>query len=254
MLVGTVRTVGAIVALGMVSMTVVSTMPQVFFEKTDTRVMSLESGPPVKISSYGGNVNVRSVEGSEKPVAVVETKWNLKKPGLMRSGGPEGQELSLYCGDWSLGTWCGRGDWNVATMPQQKLEVSSVAGDVNISARTAQTSVSSAAGDVTIRGVNGDIHVRSSGGDVDVAGSEGNLDIQTAAGSVEAVAGDEGNIKIKTSAGDVKLVLPPGEYQIKTQSSLGGTSSAFSNSPNAKRIIDISTSVGDITILNSSEK
>lgn len=254
MLVKATQVVGVAVAALLVSSTVASAAPHMVVEKSETLKVQIDDSKRLKFSGFAGDITVDPAKPGAEPGAVVDAKWNLHKPELRVNDSADELHLSLHCGRWRMLGWCGNGNWNATVSPKQELKVSSAAGNVQIGPRAADTSVRTAAGDIRIGAVEGDVRVRTSAGSVEIGRTEGDLNVRTSAGSVEAVAGSIGNVSIKTAAGDVRLVLPPGEYQINAHSSMGDVVSAFPNSPNAERVIDLKASAGDVTIVNAANE
>ncbi len=140
-------------------------------------------------------------------------------------------------------------DITVRDLDGGSLDIATVSGDIDVSARAQRVEIESVSGDVAFRGHASRIEVETVSGEIELAGVEGEVqastvsgDVELEAGSVsiarfESVSGDViaslevtggGRLSADSMSGDVRLTLPgsqQGEFSAQTFS--GHIRSAF---------------------------
>src|SRR5262249_18985032 len=107
-------------------------------------------------------------------------------------------------------------------------------------------------GDVSVTGVRGPVQMQSQHGDLDARRLHGRrVDAETDHGSVRvqlAVAPER--VTASTSHGDVTAILPRtgDSYRVRLSTDHGDTTNDVRSDPQASRVVDLSTSHGDVTV------
>ncbi|MCP2255674.1 hypothetical protein LY13_004455 [Prauserella aidingensis] len=99
---------------------------------------------------------------------------------------------------------------------------------------------------LTVDGV-GDVHVEMNSGDVR-GSARGSVDVDGNSGSVELEVADPRRVTADLNSGDVRLTVPDGEYEVLGDSNSGDRDIGVTVSPNADRVLDLSTNSGDVLV------
>ena len=112
--------------------------------------------------------------------------------------------------------------------------IGNTVGDITVSDVTGALSLSGDVGDLSIVGVGSPtVSARSSVGDI----------------TLSLVSAPE-EVTITSSTGDVTVTVPEDDsgYRIETDTSIGSVTNQVGSDPSQSRLIDLRTSVGDITV------
>jgi Putative adhesin len=122
-------------------------------------------------------------------------------------------------------------------------------------------------GNVTVRDAAGAVRVKSTSGDVDVLGAKG-ATVESSSGNVRAmnvggavtVKATSGDVDVKltvaapvtarTGSGNVDVIVPPGSYQVRTDTGSGdATVTGVTNDPSSRNVLDVHTGSGDVSVV-----
>jgi hypothetical protein len=108
------------------------------------------------------------------------------------------------------------------------------------------------AGGITVTGVEGDVEMSSSAGDVRASGLRSkSVEARSSAGAVDlGFDAAPSTVTAHSSAGEVSVRLPqtPGGYQVHASTSAGTPRVNVASDPNSARVIDATSSAGDVTV------
>jgi len=113
-------------------------------------------------------------------------------------------------------------DIDVSGMDNEKLTVSSVSGDVGVSATSRRVSIESVSGDVEFSGQTPRISAESVSGDVTLSGISGEIEATTVSGDMELQAGLVDSVKLETVSGDMTAVAEVSENGRLSVESMSG--------------------------------
>ena len=131
------------------------------------------------------------------------------------------------------------------------VELETDAGDVVLDGDFGEVDVVTTVGDLRIDGSAERLGVETTVGDVTIGAITvtGDASIATSAGEVDAtLAAVPSRLDIITNVGNVDLTLPAGEYRIDTSTNTGDVTIDAPNTPDSDTIVNVETTVGDITI------
>lgn len=185
------------------------------------------------VDSDVGEIRIRAVAPGEQPGAVATSRSSFIDPtvSVVQSGGST--VLRSACTGPSWIDPC-EVEWEILVP---------AASDVDV-----QTSV----GEVLVAGISGAVRAETSVGDVDLADSRSTeVTVHTSVGDIDItslVAPD--SVQGTTSTGDVRLTVPDSgdAYRVDLDTSVGETHNQVGDDPSARKVITVSTSVGDIYV------
>lgn len=180
-----------------------------------------------------GEVSVRAAEPGEEPRAEVTVRSTLRDPEVTSTVGDGRAELVSRCQDWWWLDNCSV-DWEIVVPAETELTISNSVGDIVVRDVTGALSLSGDVGDLNILGVGSPtVSARSSVGDITLS---------------LVAAPDE--VAVTSSTGDVSVTVPDdgSGYHIETNTSIGSVTNQVGSDPAQSRLIDLETSVGDITV------
>ena len=125
-------------------------------------------------------------------------------------------------------------EWDIVVPRDTELTIRSEIGEVTVTEVTGPLSVTTDVGGLTARNIGSPtVRASSSVGDI-------TLGLVTPPQQIEAT----------TSTGDVTMDVPDdgAGYRVRTDTSVGSVSNELGSTPGADRVIEVSTSVGDITL------
>lgn len=124
------------------------------------------------------------------------------------------------------------------------------------------------AGTLDLSGAWGDVRVESTVGEVRLAGRAASLDLTATAGSVSGSGLEIGDVAVESTVGDIDLgfavvprsidavttagmlraALPDGDYEIRSETVVGGFTSGLTSTPGAERVYRFESTAGDIVL------
>jgi hypothetical protein len=188
---------------------------------------------------------------------------------VIHGGTDPGPSYQLAGGVLTLNGVCGpdcRVDFVVTAPPGVAVKGELRSGDVALSGVGA-VDLRVSSGDVSVENSTGTVKVRAASGAINVIGGSevsleshsGDLNVLDVAGpvTVRASSGDA-NLKLNAVAsvtasvsnGDVDLMVPPGDYRLRTVTNSGEQEIVgIRDNPTSKDVLDLRTSSGDLRII-----
>lgn len=133
--------------------------------------------------------------------------------------------------------------------------------DVEVNSDNARVDISNVNGDVIVDADNGTTELSSIAGSIQVNSDNGRISGTDLFGPIANVETDNGRIELHFSAepdevtadsdnGSIELVVPPveGGYNVTTDTDNGNEAILVNDNPDSRRIIDVSTDNGNITV------
>lgn len=201
---------------------------------TDEQAFELSPGlTTLTVDSAVGDITVHTVAAHEEPLARATVQSSFRSPRIEEERGADSATLTSDCP--GVSSW-----FNVCDVSWEIF----VPDGASVDLRTSL-------GDVTAVGLTGPVRARSSVGDVTVEDSHSpSLDLDSSVGDVTVTALAPGSVTARSSTGDVTVHLPDdgSTYRLVTRTSLGDTRRDAREDSTSSYVIDLSTSVGDITI------
>jgi hypothetical protein len=197
---------------------------------TETRHLTLTPTAGRLIIHTNGDIQITTSGGSDVQVTE-QIKHSIGRPRLEETSTGEGVVLHGNC-PWYTSI-CGV-SYQITVPSGLSVEATTSAGDITISGATGNLRLSSSAGDITATGLRSDsVQARSSAGDVSLG-----FDVPPT-----AVTGH-------TSAGDIDVTLPAadGGYRVHVHTSAGDHHVTVPTDPQSSRVIDATTSAGDVEV------
>lgn len=179
-----------------------------------------------------GDVAIRAAGPGEEPGAVATVRSGLTEPTTEAVVSGDAAVLSDTCRNrwWNN---CSV-EWAVVVPAGTGVTVEHSVGDISVVEITGAVSLTSDVGDITATGLGSDtVRAHSDVGDV----------------VLDLVSPPE-DLQVTSSTGDVTITVPDDatSYRVLTDSSVGDVTSQLGSDPGGDRVIDVSTSVGDITL------
>ncbi len=204
--------------------------------REDTRTLE---GPVrvLDVDTATGDVVVRTGPAGSASTVTTRRHWSLTEPTATTSVEAGTARLRGACPTgWSLLSRC------------------AVDFDVTVPAGTA-VRVTTATGDTRIVGATGDVRVQTSTGDVRLTDARAStVQAQTATGDVrlEFTAAPD-DVRARAATGDVLVRVPDDAtvYQVTTSVGVGDRTVEVPRSDTSSHRVDVSTSVGDVTVTTS---
>jgi len=137
-------------------------------------------------------------------------------------------------------------DIAVSSLDNEKLKVSSVSGDLAISANSRRVSLESISGDVDFTGYTARISAESVSGDLSLSGVSGEVAVSSVSGDMELIATGVERGKLETVSGDVEMECELSENGSLKAESMSGTV-LLSLPANYAGLLEASTFSGEIT-------
>ncbi|WP_109471654.1 DUF4097 family beta strand repeat-containing protein [Ornithinimicrobium cavernae] len=179
-----------------------------------------------------GDVTVRAAGPGETPSAQATVRSGLTTPHTEVLVDGDSAAISDTCHDswWSN---CSV-SWSLVVPHDSAVDVTSAVGDVTVIEITGPLSISSDVGTVAATGIGSEtVTARSSVGDV-------SLDL----------VDPPREVRVTSSTGDVEISVPDDGtvYRVETDTSIGSVTNRVGSEPGASHLLDVHTSVGDITL------
>jgi DUF4097 and DUF4098 domain-containing protein YvlB len=212
---------------------------------------------------------VLSGGASDVTVETDATATGTRIRRVINGGTDPGPSYQVSGGVLTLNGVCGpdcRVDFVVTTPPGVAVKGELRSGDVLLSG-TGAVDLRLTSGDVMVENSTGAVKVRATSGDLNVVGGSevsleshsGDLSVLDVSGPVTARA-TSGNIDLKlnkvtsvtasVSNGDVDLMVPPGDYRLRTVTGSGDQEiTGIRDDPTSKDVLDLRTSSGDLRVI-----
>lgn len=179
--------------------------------RTVEKTFAVQSGGNLQASTQGGDITIKTAEGSDVHVKVIQTvrassdqeaddmlaKLTLK---LEQSGNDVLAEAKYE--KRGPGKWFG--SWPPVTV---SFEVT-VPKNFNVTLNTS-------GGDIAVASLRGNVHARTSGGDLEFERIDGDIDASTSGGDIKLVEGTA-RARLSTSGGDIEVDRANGPTQVST--------------------------------------
>jgi hypothetical protein len=248
-----VRVLGALVVTVMIALGTLAIITQ-FFHRTLTQSQTLTGG----VTRVVAGTDVGDIQVSTGPAgsdALLTTTRSTSFIDAVSEHSLADGVLTLTgtcSGFWPFGGSCSV-DYTLEVPPGTALVLTSSVGDIRIVDSDGAVRASTSTGDVTVSGASGGpVQVSSSTGTVVMSDVRApRVDATTSTGDVTVTfAASPEAVRAHTSVGDVRLVLPAGgpAYRITSSTSVGTADISLPTDPGAERTIELSTSVGDLTV------
>lgn len=179
-----------------------------------------------------GEITVRAAGEGEAPSAQATIRSGLTE--LSADATIEGDAALLT--DTCRSAWwtnCSV-DWSLVVQDDTALIITSSVGDITVTETTGQLSITTDVGDISVAGAEAaTVRTDSSVGDITVALVTPPQDLQA-----------------NSSTGDVTVTVPDDAtaYRVLTDTSVGEVTNELGSDPGGSSVIDVRTSVGDITL------
>ncbi|MEN3360666.1 MAG: hypothetical protein V7637_4648 [Mycobacteriales bacterium] len=197
---------------------------------TETRSLTLAPTAGRLIVRTDGDIQITAGSGSD--VQITERiRHSIGRPRVEETSTPDGVVLDGDCAWYS--SICDV-NFQVTVPSGLTVDATTSAGDITLSGATGNLRLSSSAGDVTATGLrSGSVEATSSAGDVQVG-----FDAPPTA------------VTVHSSAGDVNVTLPQvdGGYRVHVSTSAGDQDVRVPIDPQSTRVIDATTSAGDVGV------
>lgn len=196
-----------------------------------------------------GDLVLRSGDGDQ--VQVNRTaQYGWRAPDVEESSGPDGVEVRADCSGFFL-FGCDV-DYEITVPDGFTVELRASSGNVEVRDVTVeQLGAEVSSGDLDLSGVDGALRLQASSGDITADGLR-SLDVEAEASSGEIRLGfaeAPDRVNVRASSGDVEIALPEGPYQVNADTSSGDDEIDVAQDPNARRIVDVQVSSGDVQIV-----
>ncbi|WFE29788.1 DUF4097 family beta strand repeat-containing protein [Solwaraspora sp. WMMD791] len=218
-------------------------------EITEIAIVSPGSGDVVVRTRPGDTVEIRRT-----------VRYQRTEPGATYRIDGTVLELDTGCG-WRCGV-----SYDIDAPPGVSVRGENGSGQVMLFDVTS-VSVSVGSGAVTVDGATGDVTAQSGSGGITVSRAAGPVTVTTGSGSIEgrdlggggvmATAGsgsvtlsltDPGPVRAEAASGSVHVTVPPGSYQVRTETGSGTADVEIPDTADGEHLIDARTGSGSITI------
>ncbi len=219
-----------------------------------TRVLAGEVAS-VRVDASVADLTVQLADVDEPTI-----EWDSGTTGLRLRSGLDGGELDVRVRDRGWGPF---GWW-----PDERGGQASLTVLLPERAAGADLDLEATVGVLDLSGEWGDVRVESTVGEVRLTGEAASLDLTATAGSVSGSGLEIGDVAVESTAGDIDLdftalprsidaattagmlrvALPDGEYEIRSETVVGGFTSGLTSAPGAERVYRFESTVGDIVL------
>lgn len=172
----------------------------------------------VEISgTLGDSVEELEISGSEQSLRVIVHNRQS------RGRGPDDTDLVLRIpAGASLTAVAVSADVEVEGLDGGEMNVSSVSGDVTVSASATRVDLASVSGDVDFRGRTGRLQAENVSGDLVLEGADGEIEVSTVSGDLRLEAGRVDRGRFESVSGDLELSLEVADGGRLTLESMSG--------------------------------
>ncbi|WP_157599659.1 DUF4097 family beta strand repeat-containing protein [Saccharomonospora xinjiangensis] len=206
-------------------------------ERTDTVKAAVER---VDIDNDSGNVAIRSADVTST-VIEQRLRYHGEEPG--RTFEVDGSTLLLHgCGpDCSV-------EYEVRVPFGVTVEGEVSSGDILVEG-TGNVSVRASSGDVELRLRDAErVSVRVESGNIDAELREvAEIEAMASSGNVDLDLAGVDRVRANAESGDVTATVPTGDYRVRATTD-SGESDVSGDDPTAERVLDLTTSSGDVTV------
>ncbi|HLS44483.1 MAG TPA: DUF4097 family beta strand repeat-containing protein [Ornithinicoccus sp.] len=227
-----VQVAGTVIAILIVLSLALPAMAEML-RHTDVQTHDLSAEVSVlEVTSDVGDIEVRVVAADEAPRAIATVESSFVTPEVRVDAATETATLAGRCPGI---------DW---------IQVCAVNWEVMVPADTSIT-LRSDVGDIRITAMAGEVTATSSVGDVVVAESAStSLSLHSSVGDVTLVSTvPPEKLRAASSTGDVRVSVPQdgATYDVTLDTSVGDLTNSLGSDPTSTRMVDLSSSVGDVT-------
>jgi major membrane immunogen (membrane-anchored lipoprotein) len=111
----------------------------------------------------------------------------------------------------------------------------------------ASVNVEAESGDVTVRDVDGEVNATAQSGNVDLSGIGSSVVAGAESGNVTVHLDSAANVTASASSGNVEVIVPQGNYQVRTNVDSGDVRNEVGSSASGPTL-DLRTESGNITV------
>jgi hypothetical protein len=227
-----IRIAGTVVAILIVASVAVP-MLSGMLRHTEVETHDLSAATSeLAVTSDVGDVRVRAVGADEAPRAVATLQSSFVEPRVTVDAGTRSASLEASCPGMNWFQICQVG-WEITVPADTTVTVRSAVGDIRITAIAGEVSATSRVGDVIVR--------ESASSSLSLHSAVGDLTL------VSTVAPE--NVRATSSTGDVTVSVPRDgtTYDVTLDTSVGDIANRIGSDPTSSRVVDLSSSVGDVT-------
>lgn len=221
--------VGGLFAVGLIAM---GTWTAINALGTTTEERHLTLTPTAGRLAIHTDGAIEITTGSGSDVQITEkVRHSIGRPTIAETSTDDGVLLTGDCA-WYSST-C-QVSFQVTVPAGLSIEATTSAGDITVHGATGRVQLSTSAGDVAATGLRSEsVSARSSAGDVELA-----FDAPPT------------SVTVRSSAGDVDVDVPPadGGYRVKVSTSAGDQHVDVPVDPRSSRVVDATTSAGDVVV------
>jgi hypothetical protein len=193
-------------------------------ETTITRIVRSNTDPDVSYTMAGSVLHLATSCGHNCLVSYrIQAPIGVAVRGVLSSGnimltGVDSADVHVTSGD---------------------IEIRDAAGAVKALATSGEVMVADSKGPANLEAISGDVHAINIGGSVTAKASSGDIDVKLRVpASVTAMA----------SSGHVDVIVPAGNYQVRAKANSGDENVGIISDPDAKYVLDLRSSSGDVTV------
>ncbi len=236
----TVRTVGVLAALAMVLAGGVNLLRYTVQQQDSVEHPLPATITAVQVQSGAGGIRVRPASPGESNGLRARREWSLVAPTVEVTTRDGLLVVGVDCGpvvSW-LGDGC-RADWELVVPATTQLLLRASSGDIAISGMASSVTASTSSGDVTV-----------------TASSSPNLDLRATSGDVTARSRVAPSVlKAASTSGDVEVSVPDdgSRYRVDTRTTSGTVTNLIGTDPGAPRLIEATTTSGDVTLRRATQ-
>lgn len=207
-----------------------------------------------------------TVEGDTAEIDVVGTatdqvsvdrqvEWARTEPEITETWHGKDLDVDLVCSGSFLFGWFNdvcRVDYRAEVPSSAAIDLTATTGSLTVADVDSAVAATTTTGSVNLRGVGGDLETAATTGSIRGTGLAGEkVTAETTTGDIE-LAFDTAPRKLtsKLTTGDIVVTLPDdGEpYRVTGRTGTGDRDIRIATDPDADRVIDVSTTTGDVTI------
>lgn len=227
-----VQVAGSVIAILIVLSLALPAMAEML-RHTDVQTHDLSAEISVlEVTADVGDIEVHVVARDEVPRAIARVESSFVTPEVRVDAATETATLAGSCPGMNWLQVCAV-NWVVMVPADTSVTVRSDVGDIRITALAGEVSATSSVGDVVVReSASTSLSLHSSVGDVTL---------------VSTVPPEKA--RAASSTGDVRVSVPRDgtTYDVTLDTSVGDLTNSLGSDPTSSRIIDLSSSVGDVT-------
>jgi hypothetical protein len=124
-----------------------------------------------------------------------------------------------------------------------------ISGDVMVENSTGAVKVRATSGDLNVVGGT-EVSLESHSGDLSVLDASGPVTARATSGNVDLKLNKVTSVTASVSSGDVDLMVPPGDYRLRTVTGSGDPEiTGIRDNPTSKDVLDLRTSSGDLRVI-----